>query len=582
MSLLKRWRILALTAIAVAVLGAVTACSGDDNASNTPTGSAAGSPTPTSSGPPSDAAPDASQNLTINTGAEPNTIDPQAQSYTYEATVVKNTYLTLFDQDPKTSQLIPLAAAEVPTTANGGISADNLTYTIKLRPDLKWSDGTPVTAADFVYGIIRGYNLNVSGQGYGGFFSSLKGASTALALDPTSATYVADVTAALKDSVVAVDDHTLKVLAEQPSVSFLSNFFLPITAAVKQSNVEALGDKFGQASGAAQMVTDGPFTVTDWVPKDHLTMTRSTTYTAGHPSYLKTVKVTFTEDTNQAYNALTAGQADEAAVPPSVYPNVKNDPTVAQETEFGTRWITVDVTLPPWDKPDFVTAINQATDRDSIVNDVYAGIRTPYTAPCAQAVLDCDPSIFNNLNYDLTKAKASALKAYPAGTTIPPITLETVDDPTTKALVTRLQQSWQQIPGVTVNINTVDQKTLRADMKGHISGTQITGWGMDFADPTDLWSIKTTAQVGANNLGFYSRPTYDDLEAKQDKEYDPAKRKDLLTQLQQYYAGDPADITFAVQLRTDQFGSKVKGIIKSPFDYQVVGDQFLADIYISK
>ena len=576
MSLPKRWRYLALAIIAFAALSALSACSGDDDNTTTPTGA------PSGTGAPSDAAPDASQTLTINVGAEPNTIDPQAQSYTYEATVVKNTYLTLFDQDPKTSQLIPLAASEIPTTANGGISADNLTYTIKLKPDLVWSDGSPLTASDFVYGIIRGYNLNVSGAGYGGFFSSLKGAKDALALDPTSATYVDDVNAKLKDSVVAVDAHTLKVVAEAPSVSFLSNFFLPITSAVQKANVEALGDKFGQASGAAQMVTSGPFTVTSWTPKDSLTMARNDKYVGGHKAYLKTVKVTFTEDSNQAYLALTSGQADEAAVPPAVYPDVKDDPTVSQEPEFGTRWITVDVSLPPWDKPDFVIAINQATDRDSIVNDVYAGIRSPYVAPCAQAVLDCDPSIFDNLTFDLTKAKASALKAYPAGTTIPPITLETVDDPTTKALVTRLQEAWQQIPGVTVNINTVDQKTLRADMKGHISGTQITGWGMDFADPTDLWSIKTTEQVGANNLGFYSRPAYDDLEHKQDAEYDPAKRKTLLTQLQQSYAADPADITFAVQLRTDKFGPKVKGIIKSPFDYQVVGDQFLADIYISQ
>ena len=579
MGLLNKWRYLLFATVAVFTLGALAACGDDDDnsSSNTPAASAQ----PSGTGAPSDAAPDAQQNITINVGAEPNTIDPQAQSYTYEATVVKNSFMTLFDQDPQTSQLTPLAAAEMPTTTNGGISADNLSYTIKLKPDLVWSDGSPLTAQDFVYGIVRGYDLNVSGAGYGGFFSSLKGAKDALALDPTSATYKADVAAALKDSVVAVDAHTLKVVAEAPSVSFLSNFVLPITAAVKQSNVEALADKFGQASGAAQMITSGPFTVTDWAPKDHLTMTRNDKYVGGHKAYLKTVKVTFIEDTQQAYNALTAGQADMAVVPPTVYASVKSDPTVHQEPEFGTRWITVDVTIAPWDKPDFVIAINQATDRDTIVNDVYQGIRQPYTAPCAQAVLACDPSIFDGLKFDLTKAKASALKAYPDGN-IPPITLETVDDPTTKAFVTRLQEAWQQIPGVKVTINTVDQKTLRADMKTHQSGTQITGWGMDYADPTDLWSIKTTDQVGANNLGFYSRPDYDTLEASQDKEFDATKRKDLLKQLQQFYAGDPADITFAVQLRTDQFSSKVKGIVDSPFDYQVIGDQFLADMYVSQ
>lgn len=576
MSLLKHWRFLIVAAVLVFALAALAACGDDDDNGGTATGTNAPSAT-------SDMAPDAEQVLRINIRAEPNTVDPQAMSYTYEATVVNNSFIALFGQDPQTSQLTPLAAAEVPTAANGGISDDKLTYTIKLKPDLKWSDGTPLTASDFVYGIIRGYDLNVSGKGYGGFFSSLKGAKDALALDPASATYKADVAAALADGVKAIDDTTLQVKAETPSVSFLSNFALPITAAVKKDNVEALGDKFGQASGADQMVTSGPFKLGSWSPKDHLVMLRNDNYTAGPKALLKEVDAYFIEDDNQAYNSLTAAQStlDQSAVPPALYASVQNEPTVLQEAEFGTRWITVDVTIPPWNNKDFVIAMNQATDRETIAKDVYPGIRSAWASPCAQAVLGCDPSIFSNLEYNLDQAKANALKAYPDGN-IPEITIEGVDDPTVKSLLTHLQEEWQAIPGVKVNLKTVDQATLRADMKNHISGTQVTGWGMDFADPTDLWSIKTTEQVGANNLGFYSRPEYDDLEHQQDAEFDPAKRLALLKQLQQFYASDPADITFTVQLRTNRYAEKVKGIIKSPFDYEIIGDQNLSTIYIAK
>ncbi len=583
MKLPKQWRYLLLATLAIGALMALAACGGDDDntTSTTPTGSAASSETPAPGGPPADAAPDAQQTYTANARAEMTSIDPQAQSYTYEATIVKNTYLTLFDQDPVTSQLTPLAATEVPTKDNGGVSADGLTYTIKLKPDLKWSDGTQVTAADFVYGIIRGYNLNVSGAGYGGFINTIGGAKDALGLDPTSATYVADVNAALSPNVVAVDATTLKIVADVFSVSFPSNFVLPITAAVKQSNVEALGDSFGQAAGAAQMVTDGPFTIKEWVAKDHITLERFDDYTAGHVAYLKEAKFTFVEDANQAYNALEAGDVDEAPVPASLYPGVKDDPNVHQEQEFGTRWITVDVTIPPWDNKDFVIAMNQATDRVTIDRDVYFGLRQPWVAPCAAAVLDCDPTLFSNLEFNLDKAKASALAAYPDGN-IPEITIEAVSDPTTQALVQTLQSQWQAVPGVKVNLVTTDQATLRADMKNHVSGTQITGWGMDYADPSDLWTIKNTDNVGGNNLGFWSRPEYDTLVALQDTQADPAERKATLIDLQKFYAADPADITFAVQLRTDKFNPKVKGLIQSPFDYEIIGDQFLADVYIGQ
>jgi oligopeptide transport system substrate-binding protein len=581
MKMVRQWRYLLLATLAIVALAVLAACSSGDNATSTPTPKTSGTATPVASGPPAGAAPDAQQLLTINTGAEPSSIDPQAQSYTYEATITNNTFIALFGQDPTTSQLTPLAASEVPTTANGDISADGLTYTIKLKPNLKWSDGTQVTAQDFVYGIMRGYNLNISGNGYGGFITNIAGAKAALALTSTSATYVTDVDAALANGVVAVNPTTLKIVAASPSVSFLSNFVLPITAAVKQSNVEALGASFGQAAGAATMVTDGPFTIKEWVAKDHITLARSTTFTAAPLALLKEAKITFVADANQAYNALQAGQADEAAVPPSSYASVQSNAAVHQEQEFGTRWISVDVTIPPWNNKDFVIAINQATDRATIGRDVYFGLRQPWAAPCAAAVLNCDPTLFSNLEFNLANAKASALKAYPSGT-IPPITLESVNDPTTLSLVQTLQSEWQQITGVHVTLNTVDQATLRADMKTHKSGTQITGWGMDYADPTDLWSIFTSAAVGGNNLGFYQRTQYDTTETQQDAQSDPTARKATLTQLQQSLAADPPVINFAVQLRTDQFNPKVKGIVSSPFDYQVIGDQFLGDIYISQ
>jgi len=580
MKMVRQWRYLLLATLAIVALAVLAACSSSDDSTSTPTTNGSGSATPVASGPPADAAPDAQQLMTINIHAEPTTIDPQAASYTGETTVVSNAFLELFDQDPTTSQLTPNAASAVPSTANGGISADGLTYTIKLKPGLKWSDGTAVTAADFVYGIIRGYNLTL-GSGYGGFITCIKGATEALALDTKSATYLADVNTKLKDSVVAVDATTLKIVAAQPSVSCLSNFTLMITAAVKQSNVEALGASFGQAAGAAKMVTDGPFNIKEWVAKDHLTLTRSDTYTATPKALLKEVKLAFITDRNQAYNALQAGQVDETEVPASSYPGVKTDPNVHQEQEFATRWTWVDVTIPPWNNKDFVIAMNQATDRATIGRDVYFGLRQPWAAPCAAAVLDCDPTLFTNLEFNLANAKASALKAYPDGN-IPPITLETTSDPTNQSLVQTLQSEWQQIPGVHVTLTTVDQKTLQSDMKNHIAGTQISGWNMDFADATDLWSIETTTSLGGNNIGFYSRPQYDTLEAQQDTQTDPVARKATLKQLQQLWAADPPVINMFVALRTEQFSAKVKGIVSSPFDYEVIGDQFLEDMYISK
>ncbi len=590
----NRWFVLLMAPLAAAMVLAAACGSGTSSTDKTSTAAAGGttagttpaSGSTTASGSlPSDAAPAAQQVLTTNIASEPNTLDPQAESYTYESTVVHQLFIELFDQNPKTSELTPWAATEVPTTANGDIAADGVTYTIKLKPDLKWSDGTPITAKDFVYGIERGYNLKVSGSGYGGFITSLKGADAALKEDTKAADYVTKVNADLAGGVSAIDDHTLKLVSAAKSASFLSNFTLPITAAVPQANVESAGANYGVSSTAAQMVTSGPYKVKEWVAKDHITIVPNDQYSAGHKPFLQSVKMVFIADANQAYNSYQANQLDQTGqIPASQYPIIQKDSNlkqqVKQEEEFGTRWITVDVTIPPWNNKDFVIAINQATDRDTISKDVYFGLRKPSWAPCPQGVVACDPSLFDNLNFNLDKAKASIKKAYPNGN-IPTVTLETVDDPTTKALCTTLQSQWKQI-GVNVNIVTTDQKTLRADMKSHKSGTQITGWGMDYADPSDLWGVFTTSAVGGNNLGFYSRSSYDALEAQQDATLDPAARKPILTQLQQSLAADPPVIEFAIQLRTDLYKPYVKGLTSSPFDYIDYGDQQLVDVYIAK
>jgi oligopeptide transport system substrate-binding protein len=573
------------------VLVAAAACGGGkSSADKTATaGAGTGAKTATTTGGlPADMAPDDQQVLVVNDGttggAEPNTIDPQATSYTYEVSIDTNIFDTLFTQDPKTSVLVPMAAAEVPTTANGGISSDGLTITIKLAPGRKWSDGTPVTAQDWVYGIIRGFNLNVSGSGYGGFITGIKGAAEAGKLDAKSPTYVADVAAAFKDSVVAVDASTIKIVITAPSASFLSNLTLPITSAVKQANVEAVGADFGLAAGASKMVTNGPFTVKEWVPKDHLTLARNVNFTRGHKAYLKEITYKFIEDQNQAYNAYQSGQLDEAAIPPVLFAQVSGDASLKallrQEEVFGVDWISVDRTIDPWKNKDFVLAVAQATDRDTIAKDVYFNTRKAWNAPCAAAVLACSPETFKTYAFDLTAAKASIAKAYPNGS-IPHVTLEIPNDPVTKALATTLQSQWDKI-GVTADIVTTDQKTLRADMKGHKSGTQITGWTMDFADATDLWSIFTTAQIGGNNLGFYSNPDYDKLSDKQDATLDTAARKTLLGQLQTILAGDPPNIPFTVRERVQIFKPYVKGLSSSPFNWSVYSDQTFSEVYIAK
>ena len=85
--------------------------------------------------------------LNRGSAADPESLDPHKTSTTYEADILRDLFTGLMTQDSKAT-VIP-GAAESYT-----MSADGKTYTFKLRADGKWSDGSPVTADDFVFSVL--------------------------------------------------------------------------------------------------------------------------------------------------------------------------------------------------------------------------------------------------------------------------------------------------------------------------------------------------------------------------------------------------------------------------------------------
>jgi peptide/nickel transport system substrate-binding protein len=91
--------------------------------------------------------PQPSGQVVIGLSQEPTVFDPRRPHIEVDEGVYMALFSPLWTVDPK-GNLVPRLAAEIPTTANGGLSADGLTWSIKLRPDVKWHDGTPFTSED--------------------------------------------------------------------------------------------------------------------------------------------------------------------------------------------------------------------------------------------------------------------------------------------------------------------------------------------------------------------------------------------------------------------------------------------------
>ena len=113
------------------------------------------------------------QILRLNLAAEPDSIDPNQASWADDKSVISQCFegLLSFNAD---GSLKADVATVIPTVANGGISADGLTITFKLKNNVTWSDGTKVTANDFVYSIKRELDPTLACE-YASFYFDIVG-----------------------------------------------------------------------------------------------------------------------------------------------------------------------------------------------------------------------------------------------------------------------------------------------------------------------------------------------------------------------------------------------------------------------
>ena len=186
--------------------------------------------------------------------AEPNSLDPHVATGNTASSILYDLFvgLTTFDA---AGRLIPGAAE------SWKISADGLTYTFKLRPGLKWSDGSPLTSADFLYAVRRAVTPATASR-FASFFYPVKNARRALKgeVPPEQV------------GVEAPDAATLVYRLAYPAPYLLQNLASNVASPVPRKQIEALGRQWTRPG---KMVSNGPFRLTEWIPNDHVTLEKN-------------------------------------------------------------------------------------------------------------------------------------------------------------------------------------------------------------------------------------------------------------------------------------------------------------------
>jgi len=240
---------------------------------------------------------DAEQYLNMLLQSEPKTIDQSKSSDSYSSQILANCQesLTRIVQDENGKDKIEKGIAESWETSD-----DKLTWTFKLR-DAKWSDGKPVTAEQFVYGITRTLDQNTASP-------------YAFLLYPiANAVEFNSGKAKAKDlGVKAIDEKTVEFTLASPCAYFLDLTYFKVMQPQREDIVKEHGDKYG--SEANSMVYCGPFMISEWVHNNKVEFVKNPEYWDAENVKLDKVTMKIIKEESARMNELLNGSLDMATV----------------------------------------------------------------------------------------------------------------------------------------------------------------------------------------------------------------------------------------------------------------------------
>ena len=576
----------------IAVIAA--ACGGATTSSAPPASSAPGS-----SAAPASAAPSVSnladeQILHIDLGQEPPTLDPnKAQDSTSIAVLhALNRGLVYFDKDLK---VVPALAAALPE-----VSADAKTMTFKLKPDLKYSNGDPIVAGDFVYSIKRTLDPRIAAP-YSYVLTELVGAPELLALagaDPAPSD--ADIQKLLdKVGVSAPDDQTVVINLSTPATYFIDVLALWIAVPVQEKWITS-----PNATEAANYVGSGPFVLDTWDHNSQIILKPNAQYTSGTKPTLTEITMTMTTEPAQGQAAYEAGELDMVLTPSEDVIRVKGDatlgPQVVEIPQLSITYYTYNngidpKTLKPFAKcadlkkcptmnKDFRIALTQAIDKKAFIDATFAGVGQPANSFVMPGIPgyqeDLDP-----YKFDLAAAKESMTKALaaigvPDAASLGKLKFGFNSGAGHEPRVAFLAEAWRQAFGLeTEQIGSDFAVFLQQRTAGQYDLAR-DGWGADYPHANNQLGLFVCG--GGNNDVQYCNKDYDALMTKAAAEPNQDTQTDLYKQAQTILMNDAAFLPLRFAVTVYEVQPYVKGLTITPSDSQLPGDMFYETIQIEK
>jgi oligopeptide transport system substrate-binding protein len=461
---------------------------------------------PGAAGRPADAAPD-DQQIFRASASEPQYLDPHRSSFAADISVERMLFRGLFQLD-KDGKPAPAMATELPTTQNGGISADGKTYTIKLKPGLKFSDGSPLTAKDFEYSMKRALSPEIAGD-YAFLLGNFEGAEAYMSSKATGAELEA---VAAKVGVKAKDDATLEIKIVNVEPTLLIKLAEWAAFPVKKDIVEKEKEKAFTEGG--KLVGNGPYMLKEYKLKESMTLVPNPNWALTPKPLLKEIRLRFIDDAERAFDAFRNNELDVMwDTPASKLAQIKADSTLKtqylQQRSPETRGLHLNQKVKPLDNVKVRMALAKAIDRETLNKVVFQEKYTPTTQWVPAGVSGIAATTYDEQKFDVAAAKKLLEEAgFPNGQGFPKLKLVLRDNKELKDLGEFLKTDYKKNLGIDIDLDIVDSKTRSTRFQKGDFELFFGGWIQDFPD-VENWIDSLWDTGGGNNHSAYSNAELD-------------------------------------------------------------------------
>jgi peptide/nickel transport system substrate-binding protein len=446
--------------------------------------------------------------IVIGAGSEPENLNPvlgyapDGAAKIFDGLVARDASLNL----------VPALAAALPTA-----SADGLKWTVKLRNDITFSDGTPLSASDVVF-----------------TYRSV--------LDKKVNSTIASRFDAVTD-VVAVDPSTVEFTLSYPYAPFAQQLTLGIVPAARFAGADVNSAPFNTAP-----VGTGPYTVSEWRKGDRLVLKANERYWGGAPA-IKTVTVVFVADDNARATRMAAGEFDGTVLPPKLARSYtdRSGYRVVRNPSADYRGIGLPSELPFTSDPRVRRALNLAINRQAMIDAVLAGAGSPAATPISPHLSSWYDS---SSAFAFSTDEASRLldeAGWPKGpdgkrsrdgqpARLP--VLYPAPDALRKELALAAASDIAKL-GIDA---PVEATTFDVMLQRQREAASIWGGGDPYDPDTAAYTLlhsRYAGQPGYVNMSLYRNSTVDAALDTARRTLDPAARKQAYFDFQKAYAADP-------------------------------------------